>query len=35
MHNTLYLGFDGGATKTTGIAMDGVRNILGEVTGGP
>ncbi len=35
MHNTLYLGFDGGATKTTGIAMDGGRNILGEVTGGP
>ncbi len=35
MHKSLYLGFDGGATKTTGIAMDGDRNILGEVTGGP
>lgn len=35
MNNSLYLGFDGGATKTTGIAMDAGRNILGEATGGP
>ena len=35
MHNSLYLGFDGGATKTTGIAMDDGWNIVAEAIGGP
>ncbi len=35
MQNSLFLGFDGGATKTTGVAMDANRKILAEQTGGP
>lgn len=34
MHDSLYLGFDGGATQTTGIAIDDDRNVLAEQTGG-
>lgn len=35
MDKSIFLGFDGGATKTTGIAMDPGRNVFAEETGGP
>ncbi len=35
MSESLYLGFDGGATKTTGTAIDINRNVIAEETGGP
>ncbi len=35
MTESLFLGFDGGATKTTGVAIDSSRNVVAEETGGP
>lgn len=35
MSKPLFLGFDGGATKTTGTAIDEMRNIVAVKTGGP
>ncbi len=35
MQNSIFLGFDGGATKTTGVAIDSDRNVVAEATGGP
>lgn len=35
MQDSLFLGFDGGASKTTGVAIDANRKILAEATGGP
>lgn len=35
MHGSLFLGFDGGATKTSGAAIDADRNVAAEDAGGP
>jgi N-acetylglucosamine kinase-like BadF-type ATPase len=35
MSDEIFLGFDGGATKTSGVAIDSNRNVIAEATGGP
>ncbi len=35
MPDPIFLGFDGGATKTTGVAIDSSRKVLAEATGEP
>jgi N-acetylglucosamine kinase-like BadF-type ATPase len=35
MTDSLFFGFDGGATKTTGVAINASRDVVAEATGGP
>lgn len=35
MNDSLYLGFDGGATKTAGVALNSEKNLIAESVGGP